>query len=247
MAKTHAFDTRVADVSLVIARDATPGCLYHRRLEERPMTKARLEAFSDGVFGVAITLLILDVRPEDGVTGWQILAHQWHHILVFVFSFMLVGLYWVAHHHMMHFVTGTDRTLLWLNLLLLLFVVFIPFTAAQLSASHEDPSSIRIYASTLILINLSGTALMTYAKKRRLVTPAFSGSFVRTALCLHTAPMLAYGVAIALASWCPIASLTLMVVVPAFFILPNPWLEKNVRRAMEAMRAHEKKQAGATE
>lgn len=211
------------------------------------MTKARLEAFSDGVFGVAITLLILDVRPEDGVTGWQILTHQWHHILVYVFSFLLVGLYWVAHHHVMHFITGTDRTLLWLNLLVLLFVVFIPFTAAQLSASHEDPSSIRIYASTLICINLSGTALMAYARRHGLLSPALSGSFLRTALYLHLVPMAAYSVAIALASWCPIASLALMVVVPAFFILPNPWLEKTVRHAMEAKHAHEKKQAGPHE
>ena len=205
------------------------------------MTKARLEAFSDGVFGVAITLLILDVRPEDGVTGWQILTHQWHHILVYVFSFLLVGLYWVAHHHVMHFITGTDRALLWLNLLMLLFVVFIPFTAAQLSASHEDPSSLRIYAATLICINLSGTALMAYARRHHLLSPALSGSFLRTALYLHLVPMVAYSVAIALAAWCPIASLTLMVVVPAFFILPNPWLEKTVRHAMEAKHEHEKK------
>jgi uncharacterized membrane protein len=148
---------------------------------------------------------------------------------------------------MMHFITGTDRTLLWLNLLLLLFVVFIPFTAAQLSASHEDPSSIRIYAATLILINLSGTALMIYAKKRRLLAPTLSGSFLRTALCLHLVPMVAYSVAIALAGWCPIASLILMVVVPSFFILPNPWLEKNVRHAMEAAHEHGKKRAEKAE
>jgi uncharacterized membrane protein len=211
------------------------------------MTKARLEAFSDGVFGVAITLLILDVRPEDGVTGWQILTHQWHHILVYVLSFILVGVYWVAHHHMMHFINATDRTLLWLNLMMLLFVVFIPFTAAQLSASHEDPSSIRIYAATLILINLSGIALMTYARMRGLLNPTMGRTFLRMALALQAAPMLAYAVAIAVASWCPAASLTLMVVVPAFFILPNPWLEKSVRRAMEASRKHEQKQAEKVE
>jgi uncharacterized membrane protein len=208
------------------------------------MTKARLEAFSDGVFGVAITLLILDVRPDDGSTGWQILVHQWHHILVFFFSFIIVGLYWVAHHYLMHFITGTDRMLLWINLMLLLFVVFVPFAAAQLSASHADPSSIRIYATTLILINLAGTALMIYARRSRLISPALqSGPFFRIALYLRTAPSLAYGVAIALASCCPIASLVLMVVVPAFFILPNPWLEKNMRRAVEAAHAHEKKHA----
>jgi uncharacterized membrane protein len=57
------------------------------------MTKGRLEAFSDGVFGVAITLLILNVQPEIAGTGWQILTHEWNHILVYLLSFILVGVY----------------------------------------------------------------------------------------------------------------------------------------------------------
>jgi uncharacterized membrane protein len=60
------------------------------------MTKGRLEAFSDGVFAVAITLLILDMRPEgDALTGWEILERDWHKILVYVLSFVIVGVYWV--------------------------------------------------------------------------------------------------------------------------------------------------------
>ena len=73
------------------------------------MTKARLEAFSDGVFGVAITLLVLDVRIEGGGTGWEMLSREWHHILVYLLSFVIVGVYWVAHHNMMHFITATDK------------------------------------------------------------------------------------------------------------------------------------------
>lgn len=206
------------------------------------MTKGRLEAFSDGVFAVAITLLILDARPDDGTTGSQILSHQWHHILIYVLSFVLVGVYWVTHHNMMHFVTGINRTLLWLNLMLLMFIVFIPFAAGQLSASRADPSSIRIYASTFILLNLSGTSLMAYAcKNHRLVSPALPASFIRFMLGLYTAPVLVYSLAVALASSCPLASMILMALVPAFFVLPNPWIERHMRHAMEAIREHEKK------
>jgi uncharacterized membrane protein len=212
------------------------------------VTKGRLEAFSDGVFGVAITLLILGVRPEDGSTGWQILTHEWNHILVYVLSFVLVGVYWVTHHNMMHFVTGINRTLLWLNLMLLMFIAFIPFAAAQLSASHADPSAIRIYAATLILLNLSGTALMAYAcNNHRLVSPALPDSFIRFMLGLYTAPVLVYALAIVLASWCSLASMILMVLVPAFFVLPNPWIERHMRHAMEAIRAHEIKQEAEPE
>ena len=204
------------------------------------MTKGRLEAFSDGVFGVAITLLILDVRPEGTGTGWELLSHQWHHILIFVLSFMLVGVYWVAHHHMMHFISGTDRTMLWLNLTLLLLIVFIPFVAALLSTSHADVDAIRIYGSTLILINLTGTAMWAYAGfHHRLMHPGVPESFIRFVLGLHTAPVLAYGLAIVLASWERTASLALFVLAPAYFIVPNPWRDKHILHAMEAMRAHE--------
>jgi uncharacterized membrane protein len=206
------------------------------------MTKGRLEAFSDGVFGVAITLLILDVQPEGGSTGWEILSHQWHHILIYVLSFVIVGVYWVAHHHMMHFITAANRTLLWINLLLLLFIVFVPFVAALLSASHADPSSIRIYASNLILINLTGTMLWWYVtKNHRLVNSAVPEAFIRFVLYLHTAAVLVYGVAIALASWYSYASLVLLAIAPAFFILPNPWLEKRIRHAMEVTHARGEK------
>ena len=198
------------------------------------MSKVRLEAFSDGVFAVAITLLILDVRPESGGSGWEMLVHDWHKILVYLLSFVIVGVYWVSHHHMMHFITGTNRVLLWINLTLLLMVVFIPYVAALLSASHADASAIRIYGTTLILTNLTGTGLWRYAtRNHRLVNPAMPHSFARFVLCIHTAPVLFYGAGIALASWHSFLSLMLFALVPVFFILPNPWLERRIRHASE--------------
>jgi len=206
------------------------------------MSKGRLEAFSDGVFGVAITLLILDIRPEGAPTGWGILTQQWHHILVYVLSFVLVGVYWVAHHHMMHFIAATNRVLLWINLTLLLFIVFIPFVAALLSANPGDPSSIRIYAATLMCINLTGTTMWGYAGwSHRLMHPAVPASFIKFVLCLHTGPVLIYGLALALAGWCPMASAVLLLIVPAFFIFPNPFLDRHIRHAMEAIRTPEEK------
>lgn len=206
------------------------------------MSKGRLEAFSDGVFGVAITLLILDVRPEGGGTGWDMLLHQWHHIFVFLLSFVIVGVRWVIHHHITYFITGTDRVLLWLNLLVLLFIVFIPYVATLLSATHEDAASIRIYAVTLILVNLSGNIFWLYATwHHRLVSPALPEPFIRFVLFLRCAPILVYSVAIAVAAWLPGLSLALFVVEPVFYILPNPWLERHLHEVQKAVRAHEKK------
>jgi uncharacterized membrane protein len=209
------------------------------------MTKGRLEAFSDGVFAVAITLLVLDMRPEgDGQDGWAMFLHDEHKILVYLLSFVIVGVYWVSHHHMMHFVSATDRAFLWINLLLLLFIVFVPYVASLLSASHADAGAIRIYGATLILINLTSSALWAYATgKHRLVPPSLPPAFARFVLLVNTAPVLVYGLAIGLAGLWKAVSLTLFALVPAFFILPNPFLEKRIRRAAEFMRNHEEKHA----
>ena len=85
------------------------------------MSKGRLEAFSVGVFAIVIALLILDVRLPAGVhVSIAALEQVLPRIATFVLSFVVVGVYWVAHHNMLHFIERVDRSLLWLNLLLLL-------------------------------------------------------------------------------------------------------------------------------
>src|SRR5262245_64949041 len=97
------------------------------------MNKTRLEAFSDGVFAIVITLLIRNVHVPDGYTlTLQSLRPLLPPLGTFVLSFIIVGVYWIAHHHMLHFVVEVNRRMLWLNLLLLLCVVFIPFPTSLL-------------------------------------------------------------------------------------------------------------------
>jgi uncharacterized membrane protein len=94
------------------------------------MPKHRLESFSDGVFAIVITLLILNVHLDrDQELTLQSLASLGPEMLAFALTFVIVGVYWVSHHSMMHMIKAVDRRLLWLNLLLLLAVVFIPFPA----------------------------------------------------------------------------------------------------------------------
>jgi uncharacterized membrane protein len=94
--------------------------------------KGRLEAFSDGVFAVAITLLVLDLQVP--LTGHGTLVHQlaseWPEYAAYVVSFMVIGIIWVNHHTLMHKLARVDRSLLFLNLLLLLSIVLIPFPTA---------------------------------------------------------------------------------------------------------------------
>jgi uncharacterized membrane protein len=97
------------------------------------MDRTRLEAFSDGVFAVAITLLALDLTVA-GPEGHGSLADQlhgkWPSFLAYLISFFMIGIVWVNHHVLVRSITKVDRTLLFVNLVLLLFVVLIPFSTA---------------------------------------------------------------------------------------------------------------------
>src|SRR5713101_495619 len=200
------------------------------------MAKNRLEAFSDGVFAIVITLLILDVRfPADKPltleTLWGVAPHLW----AFLLSFVIVGVYWVSHHNMLHFIRAVDRQLLWLNLTLLLIVVFIPFPAALLGQHSDSQLAVALYGINLMLVNAAGAAMWLYATSRpHLAVDGMVPALSRFVAKLHSAPILVYGAAIALAHWYVPLGLILFAAVPAFFILPNRFIDRRLRSAMGA-------------
>jgi uncharacterized membrane protein len=188
-------------------------------------------------FAIVITLLILNVRVPDGRSlTLQSLRPLAPPLATFVLSFIMVGVYWVAHHHMLHFITQVNRRLLWLNLLLLLCVVFIPFPTSLLGTGFSNPLAVRLYGLSLIATNLSGLFLWWYATSHReLMVPSLTRAFSRTVVMIHSSPMLGYSVAVILAGWSTKASLILYAVIPLFFILPNPLLEHKIGTASRDM------------
>jgi len=202
------------------------------------MNKTRLEAFSDGVFAIVITLLILNVHVPDGRSlTMQSLRPLVPSLATFVLSFIIVGVYWVAHHHMMHFVVQVNRRLLWLNLLTLLTVVFIPFPTSLLGTGFNNPLAVRLYGLSLIATNFSGLLFWLYlTAHKELMVPNVTTQFSRTVIVIHSSPMLGYGLAVILAGWSPAVSLVLYAAVPLFFILPNPLLERRIGLATRSMR-----------
>ena len=99
------------------------------------MNRSRLEAFSDGVFAVAITLLALDLTVKGPGNGdlASLLGHRWPAFVAYLISFFTIGIIWVNHHSMMNGVVAVTRGLLYLNLLLLAVVVTIPFATSTLA------------------------------------------------------------------------------------------------------------------
>ncbi len=120
------------------------------------MTKARTEAFSDGVFAIAITLLVLDIKlpAEQAKTNAQLqhlLKEALPNILTFVFSFLVVGVFWVAHHRIFESIKKVNHYLLWSNIFYLLTIALIPFPAAVIAQHPFYPTSVIFYSSVLFL------------------------------------------------------------------------------------------------
>lgn len=196
--------------------------------ENRPvagLSTTRLEAFSDGVFAVAITLLVLNLQvPQLASTSELVsrLGELWPKLLSYALSFVIVGIYWVAHHNTFHYIQRSDRNLLWLNILLLMCIVFLPFPTALLGQYPEQRVSVIVYASTLVITGLVLQTLWWYATSGyRLVDREIDPRLVQRATRRNLTAPLIYLLAIGISVVSVPASLVLFLLVPVYYILPG--------------------------
>jgi uncharacterized membrane protein len=145
----------------------------------------RLVVFSDGVFAIVITLLVLpltaevDLPPTDDLAG-EVFA-MWPRVVTFVVSFLVVGQFWMVHHRVYGRFTGCTGGLIRIGLLSLLTVCFLPFPAALLGehTTAGDQFPVVFYAACLTLTSLSFTATWLYAKSHGLVDPSLDEALTR--------------------------------------------------------------------
>ena len=189
------------------------------------MSKHRVEAFSDGVFAIVITLLILNVHfDRQHALTLDALRDLGPDVFAFVLSFIIVGLYWVSHHNMLHLVVAVDRRLLWLNLLLLLFVSFLPFPTRLISefvaSERAERVAVTFYGVALLVAGALLSVLWRYALHARLVRPD-AGDQEITLLTHRLTPGLgAYAVLIIVGLFLPFVAVIGYLVIALFFLLP---------------------------
>jgi uncharacterized membrane protein len=176
------------------------------------VNKQRLEAFTDGVYAIVITLLVLDFRIPDvhAAALGSALVRMLPQVGTYVLSFFVVGLYWLAHHRAAHQVKLIDGTFVWLNLVWLLFVSVMPFPTSLLGRYPLQPVPIAIYGIDLILANVTGFIITLYMRKHpELCVSPVSSEAVRALIPVYAVTNGIYAAAIALAWVFPWASYVL--------------------------------------
>ena len=137
-----------------------------------PLSKTRLEAFSDGVFSIATTLLVLDIALHPPGSPLKQVLEAWPYYLAYLVSFLTIGGAWLAHTALTDRLTRADAILLRLNLLVLLGVGFLPFPTRLVAEAIHDVNGERVfvtmYGLTLLAIRIFGFALDEYAKREHL-------------------------------------------------------------------------------
>ena len=197
---------------------------------ERPGLRrtARLEAFSDGVFAIAITLLVLDLAIPETRQSEKDLLHavrdQWPGYLGYIVSFSTIGALWLGHNAITDYLSRADTTLLRLNLLLLLFVSFLPFPTRLLSeyitTDHAERVAVTFYGLTLLVAGALLSLIWRYALHAHLVRPD-AGDEEITLLTHRLTPGLAgYAVLIVVGLFAPVAAVIGYFVIALFFLLP---------------------------
>ena len=190
------------------------------------METTRLEAFSDGVFAIAITLLILEIKVPPLADLGHGLLQLWPSYLAYSISFVVIGAIWLNHHAMFEWIDRVDHQLMLLNTLQLMFIAFLPFPTAVLAealhARLEQTVATAFYGGTLTIIGVLVTVMWHYAASRRellneSISPARAKVIGRQFLIGPTG----YALATVLAFVSPWISIALFIGLNVFFLWPR--------------------------
>jgi uncharacterized membrane protein len=174
----------------------------------------RILALSDGVFAIALTLLILDIAVPAATTGnglGKALLGLWPRYLAYALSFLVIARFWVVHHQMFRLIVRDNPTLVWLNFLLLIFIAFLPFPTAVLGEHEGSPAAAVLYAAAVCLTSAASAGYLWYASGRgNLLRPDVGRAQIRAmrarsmsgpVLFTLTMPVAAFAPRIAEAVW----------------------------------------------
>jgi uncharacterized membrane protein len=194
------------------------------------MTRNRVEAFSDGVIAIIITIMVLELRPPHGA-GLAELRPLLPVFLSYVMSFVYLGIYWNNHHHLMHAVQHVDGRTLWANSHLLFWLSLVPFATAWLGETHFAAWPVSLYGAVMLL---AGVAY--YLLVRALLATHDPQSALAQAIGRDFKGKVSvgiYAIGIALSHWSPALAMALYLVVSCMWLIPDRRIERVLYRRAE--------------
>ena len=192
------------------------------------MTTSRLEAFSDGVIAIIVTIMVLELRPPSQPT-LQALLQISPLLLSYALSFLVVAIMWVNHHHMIHSVHNFTAALLWSNLNLLFWMSFVPFVTGYLGKNHREPLAVALYGLNLGLCACAFTLLRIEMIRQHRHDANLSEHHSRMQK-KNTFSAFLYFSTIPLAYVSIYASYFIFVLLPAMYFLPEKRLNETGQR-----------------
>ncbi len=188
----------------------------------------RLEALGDGVFSVAMTILVIElalpvIKPGG---GWNEFVHamkeSWHGFLCYMISFVVLGIMWFGHRMMFEYIARTNRYFIFLGVLFYMVVCLVPFSTRFLTRDTWEWYAIMMYGINLSLCNLTLYAQWSYGIKRKtLIEREIPAEVKKEARFLFLLSPVVYTIAIIVSFFAPVASIVIYTITPILYLLPN--------------------------
>ena len=200
--------------------------------EDSMESTKRLEAFSDGVFAIAITLLILEIKvPSKEMLEHERLSNyllrQWPEYFAYIFSFVIIGIYWANHQHLFRLFRKSDHVFNLLNIFFLMTIAFLPYPTGifgeYITDKKQIETAVLFYSVGIFLPALAWLLMWLYGSaNKRLLDHRLKESFINGLTRKFILSNLLYIIAILLALWNPFASITLNVGLTLLYLIPPP-------------------------
>ena len=189
------------------------------------MTRGRLEAFSDGVLAIVITIMVLELVPPHGASLGD-LVPLWPKFLSYVMSFAYIGIYWNNHHHLLHTTRAVTGLVLWANLHLLFWLSLVPFTTAWMGENSFAPVTVAVYGASLITPAVAFSLLVWAITRVPGQSPALADALGRDIKGKASIAIYAIGIPVALIA--PLLAVAMFIGVALMWIVPDPRFERVV-------------------
>lgn len=201
--------------------------MTEKQTQDQTPSTNRIEAFSDGVFAIIITLLVLDLRtpqiqnPTDWYELWLALSALAPKYFSFALSFFFVAVFWVSHHQFFHTLNFSKRGLLWINNLFLFFVTFLGFPTGVLGQYHENLTAIIFLGAALFAASFTFAILRWYGwRKTETASEEFEEDSLRKAMHFSFLPPLLNLAGIIIAPFYSVISIAIFILTPLILLIP---------------------------